>query len=96
VAGVEAGLDLACGMAEISQEVLDLCDGLDGFPVLLIMENCCDVNWYGLELRLKKNVDGTWDFDEIVGPCFLHIEQMSDWSYWLGISTEQVARTSCV
>ena len=26
-------------MAEIPQEVLDLCDGLDGFPVLLIMEN---------------------------------------------------------
>jgi hypothetical protein len=56
--------------------------------VLLIMENCCDVDWYGLELRFKKNIDGTWDFDEIVGPCFLDIEQMSDWSYWLGISTE--------
>jgi hypothetical protein len=49
-------------MAEIPQEVLDLCDGLDGFPVLLIMENCCDVDWYGLELRFKKNIDGTWDF----------------------------------
>jgi hypothetical protein len=59
-----------------------------GFPVLLITENCCYVDWYGLELRFKKNIDDAWDFDEIVGPCFLHIEQMSDWSYWLGISTE--------
>jgi hypothetical protein len=60
---------------------------LDGFPVLLITESCCDVDWYRLGLGFK-NIDGTWDFDEIVGPCFLHIEQMSDWSYWLGISTE--------
>jgi hypothetical protein len=30
-------------MPEIPQEVLDLCDGLDGFPVLLITENCYDV-----------------------------------------------------
>jgi hypothetical protein len=75
-------------MPEIPQEVLDLCDGLDGFPVLLITEHCCDVDSYMLGLRFKKNIDGTCDFDEIVGPCFLHIEQMSDWSYWLGISTE--------
>ena len=46
-----------------TQEVLDLCDGLDGFPVLLITENCCDVDWCGLELRFKKNIDGTWDSD---------------------------------
>jgi hypothetical protein len=38
------------------------------------------VDWCGLELRFKKNIDGTWDFDEIVGPCILHIEQLSDWS----------------
>jgi hypothetical protein len=56
--------------------------------VLLITKNCRDVDRYGLELRFKKNIDGTWDFDEIVGPCFLHSEQMSDWSYWLAISTE--------
>jgi hypothetical protein len=58
------------------------------FSVLLITENCCDVDWYGLELRFKKNIDDAWDFDEIVGPCFLHIEQMTDWSCWLAISTE--------
>jgi hypothetical protein len=48
------------------------------FPVLLITENCCDVDWYALELRFKKNIDDAWDCDEIVGPCFLHIEQTSE------------------
>jgi hypothetical protein len=37
------------------------------FPVLLITANCCDVDWYGLELRFKKNIDDAWDCDEIVG-----------------------------
>ena len=78
-------------MAEIPQEVLDLCDGLDGFPVLLITENCCDVDWYGLELRFKKvgpithllDMQGTWSDDLIEVPRA--VEHL-----------RQVARTSCM
>lgn len=47
-----------------------------------------DVRYAGLELRFKRNTDGSWDFDELVGDCWLHMEQMSDADYWFGISVD--------
>lgn len=42
----------------------------------------------GLELRFVRSVDG-WEFDEVVGRAMVHIEQMSDVSYWLGLTTDE-------
>lgn len=42
----------------------------------------------GLELRFVHSVDG-WEFDEVVGRAMVHIEQMSDASYWLGLTTDE-------
>lgn len=42
----------------------------------------------GLELRFVHDSDG-WVFDEVVGPAMVHIEQMSDTYYWLGLTTDE-------
>jgi hypothetical protein len=44
------------------------------------------VDFHGLELRFQLSADNGWEWDEIVGDCGLHIEQMTNRYYWLGIS----------
>src|SRR5438105_15747034 len=43
----------------------------------------------GFELRFKVNDQKGWEFDEVVGQAFVHIEQMASNYYWAGFSTEQ-------
>lgn len=45
----------------------------------------CTLWFCGIECRFKLTVNDEWVWDEIVGKCWLHIEQMSESFYWLSI-----------
>jgi hypothetical protein len=69
----------------IPQAVLDLCKDIDDYPAR-VTEYSCVVDFHGLELRFQLSADNGWERDEIVGDCWLHIEQMTTSYYWIGIS----------
>lgn len=38
------------------------------------------------EFRFQKRGGGEWEWDEVVGRFFVHVEQMSDHHYWIGLT----------
>lgn len=37
------------------------------------------------EFRFQMRTDGVWEWDEIVGRFWVHLEQMGDKHYWMGL-----------
>lgn len=72
---------------EIPDEITELYHPTNHATVTKLSDFSCIIEDIGMELRFQKRTDGAWEFDEIVGECRLHIEQMNDNSYWLGITT---------
>lgn len=48
-------------------------------------EHTAKVRFAGIELRFQNADDHGWELDEIVGRVALHLEQMSDSCYWMGL-----------
>jgi hypothetical protein len=69
---------------EIPAGVSDICSGVDSYPAK-VTEHTCKIDFHGLELRFQVDNKGQWVWDEVVGECRLHIEQMDMSYYWLGI-----------
>lgn len=46
----------------------------------------CTLLWHGIEIRLVTLFSGEWELDEVVGDCFIHLEQMDDPYYWIGLT----------
>lgn len=63
----------------------DLVAGMRGGRWEVSRGGCWSWFWHSLELRFVAEGDGSWCFDEVVGKCWLHIEQMDDSYYWMGI-----------
>lgn len=43
------------------------------------------IYWRSLELRFAHEGGDVWCFDEVVGKCWIHIEQMDDSYYWMAL-----------
>ena len=46
----------------------------------------CTLTWHGLELRFQRLIEDVWELDEVVGDCFIHLEQMDEPYYWIGLT----------
>lgn len=70
----------------IPDAILQLCNGAHGMKIKKLNTHSCCLDFYGIDLRFQKRVGGPWEWDEIVGECLLHVEQMADNCYWMGIT----------
>jgi hypothetical protein len=79
-------------VGEIPEGIFDVFQADNSVIVKSVDEYSCDVLWGPLEFRFKKTEakDGTlfWVWDEIVGTCWMHIEQMDVNNYWMGLTLE--------
>lgn len=54
--------------------------------VVTLSRFTCTLRWHGIEIRLQSRPDEAWEIDEVVGDCFIHLEQMDEPYYWIGLT----------
>lgn len=68
--------------------------GIPSTAVVHETPHVAHVHFAGLELRFQEADDNGWELDEVLGECRLHIEQMSNESYWMMITSTEDPSTS--
>jgi hypothetical protein len=54
--------------------------------IKFLTEHSCYLTWGPMEFRFRRTIDNGWEWDEIVGECFVHVEMMDKNFYWMGLT----------